>query len=110
MAVFPDAQSAVDAALAMQDGLAEVEVGGHRPRLRVGLHVGRPRKVGGDYLGTDVNIASRVADAAGAGEVLVSDAALSDIETDGLEIRRRRRFRAKGAPREMEVYCVARGR
>jgi adenylate cyclase len=109
MAVFPDAQAAVDAALAMQERLQEVEVGGHRPRLRVGLHVGRPRKVGGDYLGTDVNIASRVAEAAGAGEVLVSDAALADIEADGLSVRRRRKFRAKGAPREMDVFCVARG-
>lgn len=108
MAVFPDAQSAVDAALALQERLAGVEVGGHQPRLRAGVHVGRPRKVGGDYLGTDVNIAARVADAAGPGEVLVSDATLEAIDRDGLSVRRRRRFRAKGAPREMEVYSVAR--
>jgi hypothetical protein len=39
----------------------------------------------------------------------VSDAALADIEAEGLSVRRRRKFRAKGAPREMDVFCVARG-
>lgn len=65
-------------------------------------------ELGGDYLGADVNIAARLADAAAGGEVLVSDAALGAIETGDLDVRRRRRFRAKGTPRELEVFVVGR--
>ena len=75
MAVFDEPSDAVHAALEAVAGLEAVEVGGHRPQLRAGLHVGRPRKLGGDYLGVDVNIAARIADAAGPGEVLVSGVA-----------------------------------
>jgi adenylate cyclase len=106
MAVFPRAQAGVNAALAVQAGIASVEVAGHRPRLRAGLHLGHPRRLGGDYLGTDVNIAARVGAAAGAGELLVSDAVLAELDTDGLSVKRRRRFRAKGAPRELAVYAI----
>jgi adenylate cyclase len=106
MAVFGDARAGVDAALSIQDGLSTVEVGGHRPRLRAGLHLGRPRKLGGDYLGTDVNIAARVGAAAGAGEVLISHTVLAAIDTEGLKIKRLRGFRAKGAPRDLEVYRI----
>jgi adenylate cyclase len=108
MAVFPNAQAAVDAALEIQERIAAVEVAGHRPQLRAGIHVGHPRKLGGDYLGTDVNIAARVGDAAEGGEVLVSDAVLAAIDDANLEVKRRRRFRAKGAPRELEVFSVRR--
>jgi adenylate cyclase len=110
MAVFASAQSGVQAALAIQDGLTQVEVAGHRPRLRAGLHRGQPRKLGGDYLGTDVNIAARVGEAAGPEEV-ISDAVLAAISPDGLEgleVKRRRGFRAKGAPRDLEVFLVRR--
>jgi adenylate cyclase len=110
MAVFPSAQNGVDAALTIQDRLVDVEVDGHRPSLRQGLHRGTPRKLGGDYLGADVNIAARVGDAAGPGEVLVSDAVLAGLDRAGLDIKRRRRFQAKGAPRELEVYRVRRAR
>ncbi len=111
MAVFASAQSGVQAALAIQDGLPRVEVAGHRPRLRAGLHSGAPRRLGGDYLGTDVNIAARVGEAARADEVLISDAVLAAISEDDLadlDVKRRRGFRAKGAPRDLEVFLVRR--
>lgn len=107
MAVFPDAQHAVDAALQIQRRLAGVVVDGHAAQLRVGVHVGRPRRVGRDYLGVDVNVAARVTDAAKGGEVLVSDRALAALDTAGLRVKRRRRFRAKGAPRDLEVHAIA---
>jgi adenylate cyclase len=109
MAVFADPRAGIDAALEMQDGLASVEVAGHRPRLRAGLHIGQPRTLAGDFLGTDVNIAARVGEAAGAGEVLVSDAVLAAIDDDGLSVKRVRGFRAKGVPRELQVFSVRRG-
>jgi adenylate cyclase len=110
MAVFADPRAGVDAALSIQGGLSGVVVGGHEPRLRAGLHLGRPRKLGGDYLGTDVNIAARVGAAAGAGEVLISDTLLAAIDADDLSVKRVRGFRAKGAPRDLEVFRVATAR
>jgi adenylate cyclase len=106
MAVFSRPQDAVDAALAAQEAIADIEVAGHRPRLRAGVHVGRPRKLGGDYLGVDVNIAARVADQANAGQVLVSDVVAERLDVQRLKVGRRRRLRASGAPRDMRVCEV----
>jgi adenylate cyclase len=109
MAVFSEPAQAVHAAFEAVERVDDVEVGGHKPQLRAGLHVGRPRKLGGDYLGVDVNIAARIAEAAGAGEVLVSNVACERIEDEGLELKRKRRFKAKGAPSDLEVYAASLG-
>jgi adenylate cyclase len=69
--------------------------------------MGRPRRLGDDYLGTDVNIAARVAEAAAGGEVLISDSVRERLEEHGLKLKRRR-FKAKGAPTELSVYSVRR--
>ena len=105
MAAFWDAQSATDAAFAAGERIAAVEIGGFRPQLRTGIHLGRPRKVGGDYLGVDVNVAARLCDAAKPGEVLVSDRVLLQLDPNTVSAKNRR-FRAKGAPRELAVYAV----
>ncbi|MDQ6914566.1 MAG: adenylate/guanylate cyclase domain-containing protein [Actinomycetota bacterium] len=107
MAVFLDAQAAVDAALDIQERVGRIDVDGHAPSLRAGVHLGTPRKLGADYLGVDVNVAARVADAADGGEVLVSGTAMATLDTSSLDAKRLRRFRAKGAPRELEVYAVS---
>src|SRR4051812_17484308 len=108
MAVFDDPQDALEAALEAQTRLAGIEVGGYRPKMRAGVHHGCPRKVGGDYLGVDVNVAARVAEQAKGGEVLVSEPTWEQLETDGLTASRARRLRADGAPREMRVRAVSR--
>lgn len=105
MAVFDSADDAVAAARAIHDELEHVVVDGHRPQMRAGVHVGTPRRLGGDWYGVDVNVAARVAAAAGAGEILVSDAALERLEQTAVT-RRRWRFRAKGAPRDLSVHRV----
>jgi adenylate cyclase len=108
MATFLDARGAVEAALDAQAAVATVSVAGYRPRMRAGVHWGRPRKLGGDYLGVDVNIAARVGDAAKPDQVLVSDSALARIDMAGLETGRRKRLRADGAPRDLHVTSVSR--
>ena len=107
MAAFEDPAGAVAAALEARDAIAEVEIDGYRPQMRAGIHIGRPRQLGGDYLGTDVNIAARVADAASGGEVLVSDSVRERLDEEGLKLKRRR-FKAKGAPSDLSVYAVQR--
>jgi adenylate cyclase len=105
MAAFWDAPSAVEAAFAAAERLGSVAVGGYRPLLRTGIHLGRPRKLGGDYFGVDVNIAARLAEAAKPGEVLVSEQVVERLEP-GTATAKRRRFSAKGAPRELAAFAV----
>ncbi|HEX5990117.1 MAG TPA: adenylate/guanylate cyclase domain-containing protein [Solirubrobacterales bacterium] len=107
MAAFWDAPRAVEAAFAAGERVAPIEVDGYRPRLRTGIHLGRPRKLGGDYFGVDVNVAARLADAAGPGEILVSDRALEKLPP-GTAAAKKRRFSAKGAPAGMAAYAVSR--
>jgi adenylate cyclase len=106
MAVFGRSDQAVRAALGLQRRVGEINVAGYGPALRAGVHLGRPRRIGADYLGVDVNIAARVAGGAKPGEVLVSSAACSTLTEAAFELKRRRRFKAKGAPKELEVYSV----
>jgi adenylate cyclase len=106
MAVFEDPAAAVEAALAARERMGAVEIDGHRPQLRAGIHVGRPRKIGGDYLGVDVNIAARVVAAAPDGEILVSETARVSLDDDSFDLKRQRRFKAKGAPKDLAVYSV----
>ena len=108
MATFLSVQDAVDAALDAHDALREVLVHGYQPRMRAGVHWGRPRPLGGDYLGVDVNIAARVADAAKADQVLVSEGALSRVDLDALTVGRSKRLKAQGAPRGLRVVEVSR--
>ena len=108
MATFLTPQPAVDAALDAHAALEQIEVVGYRPRMRAGVHWGRPRKLGGDYLGVDVNIAARVGDAAKADQVLVSDRALARIDHEGLSVGRRKRLKAEGTPRDLHVASVSR--
>ena len=98
MAVFRDPEDAVHAALLAQGELGGIEVSGHTPELRAGVHLGRPRRVGGDYLGVDVNIAARVGEAAKGGEVLVSDSAREALDPEAFKFGRNRRLSATRSP------------
>jgi adenylate cyclase len=106
MAVFSDADAAVAAVLDARERLDGVEVAGYRPRMRAGIHVGTPRRLADDYLGVDVNVAARVADAASAGELLVSGVTLDELEPDGYSARKKLMFRAKGVPSDISVYSL----
>jgi class 3 adenylate cyclase len=107
MAAFRDAPSAVEAALDACERTEAIEFEGYRPRLRTGIHLGRPRRVGADYFGVDVNVAARLTEAAKPGQVLVSDSALAEL--GDLPIRSaKRRFRAKGAPTDLAAHAVTR--
>jgi DNA-binding NarL/FixJ family response regulator/class 3 adenylate cyclase len=70
MVVFGSAVAAVRCAIDMQRATA---AGGDGLALRVGLDAGEPIADGDDLYGTPVNVASRLCDAAGENEVLVSD-------------------------------------
>lgn len=106
MAVFDEPGEAVEAAVDACRAVSDVEVDGYQPQLRAGVHYGRPRKLGGDYLGVDVNVAARVAGAAGPREVLVSEAVRERLGDSDVSLRRRWRFKAKGAPKDLKVFAA----
>ena len=107
MAVFRDASSATEAAFDARDRVALVNVDDHRPQLRTGIHLGRPRRVGRDYLGVDVNIAARLAESAHPDEILVSDHTLRALDPGSVSATRRR-FQARGAPANLVAHAVRR--
>lgn len=110
MATFPSPQLAFEAAVDARKRLAAVEVAGHRPKLRAGIHTGTPKAIGGDYLGVDVNIAARLVEKAGADEILVSDRALAGLDPERVSTRRKKTFlltRVKGVPDDVDVYVAS---
>jgi len=113
MAVFADPVTAVRAVIEAREAVRDVEVNGFTPRMRVGVHTGRPQRIGSDWLGVDVNIAARVMERATKGELVVSAATLDrisdeDFESLGVTAKRLRRqvFTAKqdGVPADLIMY------
>ena len=108
MAVFKHPGAAIEAISEGRERLGEIEVEDYVPRIRAGVHVGRPRKVNKDYFGVDVNIAARVAESAGPDELLISDATLEAATEDEvkLTVEERPLLDAKGVPEDFKVYAV----
>lgn len=106
MLTFLEPGDAVAGALEAQARVAKLEVGGVRPQMRAGAHHGLPRRVGRDYVGVDVNIAARVAQAAKADELLVSRPVQEQLDPERYRSKRKLMFRAKGAPKDLGVYSV----
>ena len=106
MAVFDDPRTALDAMVEARRRLREVQCDGYDPRIRAGIHVGRPRCIGGDYIGVDVNVAARMAEEAKGDEILVSDRVLELMGDDAPKAERKRRFKVKGVPRDLGAHSV----
>lgn len=110
MAAFHDPESGAEAVFDALAELESVEADGYRPRMRAGMHVGQPKQLGEDYFGVDVNVAARVSEHSSAGELLVSDRALAELDEDVFAARRKLLFRAKGVPRDVTVYSLRKRR
>jgi adenylate cyclase len=106
MAVFGSADQAVRAALDAQDGISKIDVDGYKPTQRAGVHRGTPRKVKGDFLGVDVNIAARVGDCAEGGEVLISEPVREELDGRRFKFGSSRELSAQGAPADLTVCSV----
>jgi class 3 adenylate cyclase len=70
------------------------------------VHRGTPRKVKGDFLGVDVNIAARVGDCAEGGEVLISEPVREELDGRRFKFGRARELGAPGAPADLTVCSV----
>jgi adenylate cyclase len=76
---FDDARAAIDTCVRLQQ-LFELDDADVPLWVRMGVHFGCPRRRGDDIVGRDVNLAARIVDLAGPGEVLCSE---STIEAAG---------------------------
>jgi adenylate cyclase len=105
MMTFPEPSAAV---------LAAVELCEAQPaplHVRAGLHLGEVLVDRADIVGHVVNVAARVAQTAGGGEILISRDlrdALTTQELPQLVIGRSRRRRLKGVAERIEVFPVRR--
>ena len=113
MAVFRDPELAITAVLAAEDAINDVEVQGFQPRMRIGIHTGRPQRIGSDWLGVDVNIAARVMERAARGGIIVTGSTLELIAPErldqmGVDVNRLRRpvfpNRPSGVPADLTMY------
>ncbi|MBO0769726.1 MAG: adenylate/guanylate cyclase domain-containing protein [Solirubrobacterales bacterium] len=111
IATFVSAQAATYAALECQEVVDQLDVAGVRPRIRAGVHWGRPRRLGGEYVGVDIGIVAAVGEGARPGQVLVSSAALNQLDPafHDLRIGRRKRLRSPEVPPALQVAVVRRG-
>ena len=119
MAVFTDPATAVRATLEALEAVNTVEVEGYTPRMRAGIHTGRPQRIGSDWLGVDVNVAARVMERATRGGLIVSGQTLDrvsveDLESLGVNTKRVRRQvfapRQSGVPTNLVMYRVTANR
>jgi class 3 adenylate cyclase len=116
MAVFSDPTIAVRAVVAALEEVKTVEVDGYTPRMRAGVHTGRPQRIGSDWLGIDVNIAARVMERATRGGLVVSEATLERIPEEELKALgvtakriRKQLFSPKiaGVPADLAMYRLS---
>jgi len=72
-----------------------------------GIHAGSLVEHDGDYYGTTVNLASRIAGQAVEGEVLVSASVVEEIDSGGFVFEPRLEARLKGISEPVELYQVS---
>lgn len=78
---FPDATSALRTALDLLPRFdADADASGLPLWVRIGLHWGRQTVRRDDFVGHDVNVAARIVDVAGPGEVLLSEATRAELD------------------------------
>jgi hypothetical protein len=79
MCLFPDADCAVEAAVAMQRAIVGLDPAGEKMQIRIGLHTG-PVVIGSeDVYGDTVNVAAYLADAATPGQILIAEVTAKDM-------------------------------
>ena len=104
---FEDACDAVSTTLKLQELYERESADSDVPLwVRAGVHSGRQTHRGDDLVGHDVNVASRVSDIAGPGEVLISDATLEAVgdKLSDVEFEELGPVVMKGLPEPVRLY------
>ncbi len=85
----------------------EVAAEGGSPPLRMGVHSGPAVERDGDWYGATVNVAARVADAAGAGEILLSRTTCERIARAGVATADRGARSFKNVTAPLALFAAA---
>ncbi|MBO6949152.1 MAG: adenylate/guanylate cyclase domain-containing protein [Rhodospirillales bacterium] len=108
MASFTSAANAVRAAMQIRESLSEHNSGDEAllVRVRMGLNAGEAVQEEDDFFGTTVQLAARVCDKAGEGEVFVTDNVRELSKGQGIEFDDAGKYDMKGVPEPMTLYRV----
>ena len=109
MLAFSSARRALQCATAIQQAFQEYnqEHPQEPVRVRMGLHTGEAIRDAGDFFGRNVILASRIADQARGGQILVSLLLKELTESTGdLTFGEEREVELKGLPGHHRVYLV----
>jgi adenylate cyclase len=107
---FPLAEPALTTCLDLLDEFAGASDDASPLWVRMGMHWGCPTHRGDDLVGHDVNLAARIVDVAGPGELLASEnvrAAVGD-GLAGLQLEELGPVVMRGIPRPVGLFRVAR--
>jgi adenylate cyclase len=101
MIYFPDVPSALAGVLRLVQGLGREDLAAH-----AGIHAGPLIEHDGDYFGRTVNLASRVAGTAGAGEVVVTEQVATMAMEGGYSISGMSPITLKGIDRPARLFRI----
>jgi adenylate cyclase len=106
MTTFPNVEAAAGAACAMQENITDKKFeAGHPIAIRVGFHFGSLLLKDGDLYGDAVNLAKHVTNQAKPGQILTTDATLSQLpETARASYRHIDLAQVKGKREEVAIY------
>jgi class 3 adenylate cyclase len=103
---FADVGDALSTCLALAERYAEESTVDVPLWVRTGLHFGEPRRRGDDLIGHDVNLAARVADLAGPGEILVTADAVAAVPAGRASFTELGPVFVKGIPDAVRLFRV----
>ena len=104
---FARADAAIEAAHAIQEAHEAHQWPMERAvRVRIGIHTGEPAVEEDDYVGIDVHRVARLCSAGHGGQVLLSQAALDELEEVGVEDLGEHELR--GLPRAERIFQLVR--
>jgi adenylate cyclase len=108
---FPDAVVGLDACLELRDRFEAATSDDLPLWVRMGMHWGCPTVRGSDLVGHDVNLAARIVDVAGPGELLVSEhvRTVVDDRLPGLRLEELGPVVMKGIPEPVGLFRASRG-
>ena len=104
---FDDPDRAIECAIGIQRRLTDPRPDlGAAPMVRIGIHRAEANRSGLDYVGSGVNLAARIANAAAGGEILVSHATIDATRRQYPDVDRRE-VALRGVSAPVEVVSVS---
>ncbi|HEY8171964.1 MAG TPA: adenylate/guanylate cyclase domain-containing protein [Dehalococcoidia bacterium] len=108
---FEDACDALDTGLRLQERFEQEAMESDAPLwVRIGVHSGQQSRRGNDLVGHDVNVAARIMDLAGSGEVLASETTVekADARLPAVAFEQLGPVVMKGIPLPINLFRVER--